>query len=240
LLVAATSNSSDGDVSNHIGTAANIWAINVDSNGHLIWNNCYGGGYCYADAICKGIDGSIWIAGTSSIKGGEVDTAFNLVDTWLVHADSTGNFLNAKVLGSNQQDQGSMVYPLSNGNVIVGGYYGENNGSFASLESYGSFPIVDAFLAVFAPWNQTGVSQVSLVNNIVKIYPNPATEQVTIESQQKGNYEAIVTDVLGTLIYKANFVDKIKISVNSWQTGMYCVQITNDQGYRGVQKLIVQ
>jgi type IX secretion system substrate protein len=242
ILIAANSSSSDGDVMHHITAGMpNIWVLEVDSGNHILWNNCYGGGGGeMPNDICKATDGSIWIAGSAGTKGEEVDTVYGHGEAWFVHADSTGNFLNAKVLGSNQQDQGSMVYPLSNGNVIVGGYYGENNESFASLESYGSFPIVDAFLAVFAPWNQTGVSQVSLVNNIVKIYPNPATEQVTIESQQKGNYEAIVTDVLGTLIYKAHFVDKIKISVNSWQTGMYYVRITNDQGYRSVQKLIVQ
>ena len=237
VIIAGATASTDGDVTHSFGTGGEIWVINVDSSNHIVWNNCYGGGgYETSKSICKATDGSIWIAGISSQKGGQVDTVYGNGDAWFVHADSVGNFLNAKVIGSHLGDEGEMIYPLSNGNVIAGGYYSDSGGAFTNTY-YGMF---DVFLAVLAPWNQTGVKEINLVNNAIKIYPNPATEQVTIEVEQKGNYGITITDVVGRLIYKSSFIGTTKIAVNEWPRGMYSVQVTGEDGYRSVQKLVVQ
>ena len=45
LLIAAATNSSDGDVTHHIsGTTSNIWLVDIDHSGNIVWDNCYGGG----------------------------------------------------------------------------------------------------------------------------------------------------------------------------------------------------
>jgi len=45
VIIATISGSDDGDVSHQIDTGGfDIWAIDVDSNNHILWNNCYGGG----------------------------------------------------------------------------------------------------------------------------------------------------------------------------------------------------
>jgi len=68
-----------------------------------------GGSNCYPKAICKATDGSIWIAAVSTLIGGQVDTQYGGDDAWFLHISDTGNVINAKVLGSDQDDRGMMV-----------------------------------------------------------------------------------------------------------------------------------
>jgi len=237
VIIAGASSSTDGDITVFPSFGCPIWALEVDSNKNITWNNCYGGGggNCYANAICKATDGSIWVAGVSTDAGGEADSAYGRDDAWFVHTDSTGDFINAKVVGSHLWDRGTMVYPLSNGNVIAGGFYDTAGGSFSN-NWYGGD---DAFLTVFSPWT-TGITQLQEGDNEIKLYPNPSNEMVTIESGNTESYDLAVTDIVGKLVYKTNFNSKIAMPVNNWQAGIYFVQVVGADGYRCVQKLIVQ
>jgi len=239
IIIGGTSSSSNGDVHHYAGGGSDYWALDVDSSNNILWDNCFGGaGNAYVVSICKATDGSIWINGLSNGQGGEIDTVYDVLngDAWLVHADSAGNFLNAKVLGSTGYDKGTMVYPLSNGSVLAGGFYSDNNGSFDSLTYYGGS---DAFLAIFSPAT-SGIKQINTINNSVKIYPNPANDEVKVETANKNNSEIAITDVLGRIIYGAKLKGEIKIQVTDWKKGIYFVQVISDGGYKEVQKLIVQ
>ncbi len=238
VIVTASTTSTDGDVIHLAGPRQNIWALAVDSNNNIVWNNCYGGGPgdCYPNAICRATDGSIWIASVSYLKYGEIDTAYGNGDAWFVHADSIGDFINAKVLGSYQDDRGTMIYPLSNGNVIAGGFYSATGGTFPNI-FYGAD---DAFLSIFAPWNQTVVKQVSTINNEMRIYPNPAINEVTIEISKRGNYDILITDVIGKTVYKTILTDKLKIPVIDWNKGLYYVQVISENGFKTTKKLLVE
>jgi hypothetical protein len=238
ILISADIYSSDSDVTHHIGSGENIWIVDVDSNGHIVWNNCYGGSTnrCYPSALCKSIDGSIWIAGVSDHKYGEIDTAFGRDDAWFVHTDSVGNFINAKVLGSSNDDRGMMVYPLSNGHVLGGGFFMAGDGSFASSTSYGGF---DAFLAEFAPENQTLVSTFT-ANGGASIYPNPCTAFTTIETTGTSQTHLSITDITGRPIYRAYITGSLKLNTAHFPKGIYLVQLTSTLGTRSTQKLVVQ
>ena len=241
IIIAGASNSLDGDRTVFPSYGCPIWALQVDSNNHILWNNCYGGGglNCYANAICKGIDGSIWIAGVSTLKGGQVDTGYGTDDAFFLHTDSGGNVINAKVLGSSQVDRGMMVYPLSNGNIIAGGFYEAAGGTFPNI--YYGIPgsSSDAFLTIFEPWS-TGIKHVISENDLIEIYPNPTDKQVTIEFLQKNNYTIIITDVLGQIVYQASFIGKTNIVVNEWRRGLYYVQVISDNGFKTLKKLLVE
>ena len=233
VIIAGNTNSHDGDITHYVG---GIWVLDVDNSGAIRWNNSYGnGGAESPTSICKAIDGSIWIAGTSGTKGGEIDTVYGNTDSWFVHTDSIGNFLNAKVLGSHKQDVGTMIYPLSNGNIIAGGHYDTTGCVFPFIAWGGG----GAFLTIFAPWPES-VREINAINNVIKIYPNPANEKVTVETTEKENYTVIVTDVVGRKLYNGTLIGQLQIPVNNWRAGIYYVQVNNAEGYRSEQKLIVQ
>ncbi len=164
IIVCGATNSHDGDVTHYAG---GVWLVDVDSNGTIIWDNTYGNnGAESPNAVCKATDGSIWVAAVSGSAGGQIGAAFGNNDAWFIHVDSTGNFINAKVLGSDGDDRGEMVYPLSNGSVIAGGFYSDSGGTF-HVPFYGES---DAFIAVFDP-QTTNVKELLPDNSTVHIFP---------------------------------------------------------------------
>ena len=237
VIIAAVSSSTDGDVTNHINPGENIWIISVDSGGHVLWNKCYGGGGdCYPNSICKAADGSIWIAGVhSNSSGGEVDTAYGRDDAWFVHTDNAGNLINARVLGSHTWDRGMLVYPLPNGNVIAGGFYGAGDGAFSTVY-YGSD---DVFLAELGPYNQAAITNINGKGADIKMYPNPASAFINLETGQE-NVDVLVTDAVGRALFSARLTEKLQVPVNAWAKGIYFVQMRDGEGGKAVRRLIVQ
>ena len=242
VIIAGASNSLDGDRTHFPSFGCPIWALEVDSNKNILWDNCYGGGggNCYANSICKATDGSIWIAGVSSIVGAEVDTNIGRDDAWIVHTDSIGNFLNARVLGSTLWDRGMMIYPLSNDNVITGGFYDTSGGAFSSVMTYSSYPNSNAFLTILSPFNQTFVSPITNEQEHFKMNPNPSKDKVTIIADFKRNTEITITDMLGKTVYKSSMIDTLQVSVYGWHPGIYYVQLINENGLKETKKLLVE
>ena len=246
IIIAGATSSLDVDVTVYPSYGCPIWALEVDSNKNVLWDNCYGGGgsNCYPNAICKATDGSIWIAGVSTLKGGQVDSGYGRDDAFFIHTDSVGKFINAKVLGSHLWDRGMMVYPLSNGNVIAGGFYDTSGGSFNSLVTYTTYPNSNAFLTVFET-HTTNIAEVHSKNNKAEIYPNPTTEKINIKLSRSisDHYRIVISNIMGKQVYDhilQNHEEYLAVSINNWQTGMYYVEVMDEDGYRSVQKLIVE
>jgi hypothetical protein len=197
----------------------------------------------YPHAICIATDGSIWITGVSSTAGGEVDTFYGgNNDAYIVHADGNGVFLSAKVLGSTplNGDAGNAIFPLPGGLVFMGGYYASNNGSFSFLPAVEPMPagILNAFTAVFAPWT-TDIKYVRLRGD-VKIFPNPAKEQVEVILSNSEKSILRIVDVSGKLVYQGVIKNEKTISVSGWSKGIYYVQVVNRKEEMSVQKMMVQ
>ena len=74
----------------------------------------------------------------------------------------------------------------------------------------------------------------------ISVYPNPANEEVTITAKNNNTYTLVITDVLGRSVYKGNFKGRVQLALNNWQSGFYYVQVVSEDGYKEVQKLIVQ
>ncbi len=236
VIVAGATNSQDGDISHPISLFDQFWMMQIDSNQNIVWDKCYGGGggYCFPNSVCRALDGSIWTAGVSSSLGIGIDSAYGSTDAWILHTDSVGNFLNAKVLGSSGQDWAYIIHPLSNGAVLTGGYYEAHDRSFESIDSFG---YIDAFLAVFAPW-ATSVPQISPTENYIKVYPNPATDVVNISSV-KGFVATEIYSSVGLLMWKAVKAENAQVKVADWPRGVYYVQMTDENAFRITKKLVV-
>jgi hypothetical protein len=79
------------------------------------------------------------------------------------------------------------------------------------------------------------------MDNCMKIYPIPAKEVLHIDARVPGNYEAVITDVLGKEVWKGNIQYQSTINVASWSSGVYNLKLINTDG-SGVyyRKLMVQ
>lgn len=240
VLIAGGAASEDGDVSQKVNSiGSNIWLINMDSDGDILWDKCYGGaGQEYANSVCWGTDGTIWVMGSSQTAAGQVKYGYGDKDAWIVHADSDGNFLNAKVLGSGKKDVGAMIYPLSDGSVLGGGYFTNKSGLFSPYPFYGGGS--DAFLVKFANW----ANEIYTVtpNTSISISPNPATDVIQIQRHFGGTAKISVVDIMGRTVYREKSNSRnIQIPISDWHSGMYYVQVADEFGNRvGVQKVVVR
>ncbi len=237
MVIGGAARSNDGDVTHHFGSGSVFWIVNIDSNGTQLWDSCYGGGgYESPNSMCKAADGSLWLVGVSSAKGGTVDTDYGNENAWFLHIDSNGKFINAKVLGSHNDDRGMMVYPLSNGNVIGGGFFQAQDGAFANATFYGG---VDGFLVEFTSEPDL-VKQIKTITGIVNIYPNPVGDILTISAERNSRYNLEVNDVIGRIIYKSAFIGTANIVVSGWVKGVYILSLTDDDGGKIIERIVLQ
>ena len=82
-----------------------------------------------------------------------------------------------------------------------------------------------------------GIDEISKKDD-VKIYPNPASNVLTIECTVQGA-ELKMMDVLGNEIKKEKFNNKTQIDVSDLKQGVYFLNITGLKGFI-IKKIIVQ
>ena len=235
VLVVSGTYSNDGDVHNSHG-GEDIWLVDVDSSNNILWDNCYGGvSEEYPNTMCRGMDGTIWIAGKSYLASGEVATAYGKDDAWIVHTDSVGNFLNAKVIGTSSWDQATMISPLNNGNVMVGGYYSDSvGGNIPTTTWYGRY---DVFLAILEPWN-VGINEVQTINSYGTIYPNPAHDKVYINKVFE-NQSYRILNVIGSVIQQGELKQGDNtISTQGLASGVYVLELKDNDGVKEWRRVV--
>ena len=61
-----------------------------------------------------------------------------------------------------------------------------------------------------------------------KVYPNPTTDFINIELQQKNKIEYKLSDLQGKAVLQGKFTEKInKIDLNKLPNGIYALTLTN-------------
>lgn len=128
-LVAGSTNSEDGDVTDYHGwdtssNAKDAWIVDLTSTGSISWKKCFGGkrGDVFFDLRILP-DQSFIAVGETSSKDGDVSYLNGVSsDCWLVNFNKDGNILWEKTYGSNNVDYGLTLFPTLNGNFVIGGF----------------------------------------------------------------------------------------------------------------------
>jgi uncharacterized surface protein with fasciclin (FAS1) repeats len=70
------------------------------------------------------------------------------------------------------------------------------------------------------------------INNVsISMYPNPASDYITIDSKENGNY--VILDIMGAIVAEGN-VSNNKVSISSLNNGTYIVKFSTESGvYQG-------
>lgn len=71
----------------------------------------------------------------------------------------------------------------------------------------------------------------------IKIYPNPAKEQVSISGSE--NSKVLITNQYGKVVYENNLSGELMINIANWKKGIYFVNIHTSER-KTVKKLIVE
>ncbi|MFZ4546161.1 MAG: carbohydrate binding domain-containing protein [Bacteroidales bacterium] len=87
----------------------------------------------------------------------------------------------------------------------------------------------------------TGLTQLNFFDGVIKTYPNPAMNYITIEATNSGYTisNAKIIDLQGKIIYyENNLKSKSNINISNLQTGLYLVKLTYENGAVSDHKFI--
>lgn len=148
LLMVGASESNDFDVSNSRGSY-DFWAVRVDQQGNLLWEQSYGGSEIdIAYAATATTDGGYLLAGDTRSNDLDVTNFIGSADVWLVKIDDSGNLQWQKTLGGSNFESARAITPYNDGYAITGGSRsadgnvttnaGQNDIWIATLDSSGN------------------------------------------------------------------------------------------------------
>ena len=144
-FIGATSNSNDGDVSGHHGSAttSDCWIIKLDEKGNKLWQRSFGGSL--DDGVARIIptsDNGFLFAARSNSNDGDVTGHHGSVsnsDIWIVRIDSLGKILWQKSYGGSGTDAPFGLSRTDDNDYVIAGYSNSNDGDVSG--NHGGYDI---------------------------------------------------------------------------------------------------
>ena len=143
FVIAGRSSSNDGEVTNHHGTTqySDLWIVKLNNSGNLQWQKSLGGSLNDgAYSIQQTLDGGFIAGGTSTSSDGDVTLHYGSFvdnDIWIVKIDSVGNLIWEKTLGGTGTDWLHYIQQTNDGEYILAGYTGSDDGDLMGLRGRG-------------------------------------------------------------------------------------------------------
>ncbi|KQT17576.1 hypothetical protein ASG31_09250 [Chryseobacterium sp. Leaf404] len=223
-IFAGSSQSNDGDVSGHHGSAISYdaWIVKLNVNGIIQWQKSLGGtGGDGAYSIKEMPNGGYTFAGySSSTDGDTVGNSGGSGNFWIVRINNVGNIIWQKSMGGSLLDYGQSMSQTTDGGFIMNGRSFSDNGDVSF--HYGNPTYSDIWVVKVAPEVlSTDEKEYEKFN----IYPNPATEKLFISdlfSDEK--YE--IYSVTGQMV-KTGKTSQSSVDVHDLAKGIYFVEIKN-------------
>lgn len=123
FLIAAYTNSTDGDITGNKG-AKDIWIIKLNSEGDLVWEKCYGGNFNEESrSVLKLSDGYL-VGGMSESINADVSGhhgSSTYYDLWVFKIDLNGSLIWNKSFGGINNEYAAQMIPLNDGNFLITG-----------------------------------------------------------------------------------------------------------------------
>ena len=121
FIILGYTRSIDGDVTTNFGSS-DIWVINCDINGEILWQKSYGGSESETgESISRTFDGGFIVGGYSYSNDGDLTENKGYCDGWVVKLDSVGNLEWELSVGGSEEDRiRDVVQLLDSSFVFVG------------------------------------------------------------------------------------------------------------------------
>ena len=161
------------------------------------------------------------------------------VITWANPADITnGTLLSALQLDASSGVAGTMVYNPSTGTKLAVGNNQNLSVEFIPADTL-DYKSVSKTVSINVLAGPNGISPIASTN--LKLYPNPATDNLNIESAENISLITIIR-IDGAVVFEERAINntKVSVSVQGLSPGLYFISITNASGSTVVNKLIVK
>lgn len=240
FIIAALSESNDGDVIGHHGSTNNsdYWILKLDADGNIEWQKSLGGDFGdVPNYIEQTNDGGYIIVGNSSSENGDVTGNHGFIDYWVVKINSTGIIEWQRSYGGSAEDYGRSIKQTSDGGYIVVGFTTSVDGDVTDKSrvmdrDYWALKLGNTGQII---WTKSlGGSDTDMANSV---YENKDNEYIIAGHSSSSNGD--VNDHYG--LYNSDFwIVKVSNSGNvvwkksyggSSTDNAYAVQQTLDGGY---------
>lgn len=84
-----------------------------------------------------------------------------------------------------------------------------------------------------------GIAEIALADNKVLVYPNPATDKISVSLSNKEESEVLIYDQMGRLIHSEKINSSAQIHTQSWSRGIYFVKVKGKNS-TGTTKIVLQ
>lgn len=267
--------SNDGDVSG-LHSSQDAWTVKLDSSGNLQWEKCLGGtsgewGMC----IEQTNNGGFVTVNTTNSQDGDVLNNFGSYDFWIVKlaTDPLPLQITNYFLRQTQRNKIENIWQTAN-EINVSHFNVQSSKDGKKFNNIGQLKannknLNNYLFADYKPqletneivyyrieavdkdgnihYSETKQLAIGRAQNTINIFPNPATDFVTIETQNAK--QLLIIDFLGNIIKQVNYLlepqsqglkQKITINTKQYTKGVYYIKAYYNNGTFQIEKLLVQ
>lgn len=132
-LLAGSTDSTDGDVTSMHGPGE-AWLVKLDAGGEIQWQRTYGGSSDeIANDITHTLDGGYFLVCSSLSNDGDLSENQGNYDIWVVKVDPLGEIEWKRSMGGSNADFGLSGQQLMNGDYVIAGSTGSNDGDITGF-----------------------------------------------------------------------------------------------------------
>ncbi len=241
LLSGMTFSDVSGERKDTLKGFSDYWLVKLDKTGNIEWEKRYGGSNetmgeaaLHLHQLANGdlIAGGMSSAANSADK---TDDCRGDHDYWIFSLECTVDTsvtANDITLTAAQAGAGYKWIDCSTGQPVPNAdgqsFTPDNTGDYKLLITQKGCTDTSACYHVEIP---VGISDLSGNTSGISLYPNPATNQVSVRSATPVGMVRIVSIMGATMLeYNANGLQEISLDLNGFATGIYTVQIETANG----------
>jgi hypothetical protein len=244
LLVESTM-SNDGDMLNSgYHGKFDVWIARLDFSGNIIWQKCYGGSNDdIPNDISKTSDGGFMIF--ANTESWDCDVVGNIPDEdpsiWIFKINGDGDLIWQQPIRGDGFEGCHGVVKINDDKYVMAGYmslspsYDVVCSNFVPLSYYN-------FYALEIEVTYVG-DEIYFQDSMIKLYPNPATDEITVELAEKISNTPVSIDIINmtgsVLQHHEQFTCTKTYNIEMLPEGLYIIRMENKKCVSYI-KLIVK
>jgi len=212
-----------------------IFVVKYDESGNILWaKNAGGVNNDEVMSICTDVAGNLYMTGfynSPSISFGS--HKLNNTSQWdaygdifAVEYDISGNAIWAKSANGSFIDKGMGISVDKTGNSYITGQFSSSELTFDNTVLANNTYSSHIFVAMLGTF--TGTQDLDAGTDFIRIYPNPASDILTIENTANQNEYISIYNIQGQLMLQSTIGQgKSMIDIKGLTNGVYIIKIDN-------------
>lgn len=225
-IIGGRSNSNiSGDKTDDSNGSTDVWLLEIDSEGSIVWQKTIGGSNSEGTQALVAIPGTGYLIASDSlspVSGDKTEDSFGF-DYWMIKVDQTGNILDQNTIQATETDVVLGVDLAHESGYVVVGYGDSDIGLDKNEDGQGYFDIWVLKLDLPLSVDQFEDSSIS-------VFPNPASEHLSIISNEGQINRLRLHNMLGQEVYTSNGrkSSEYQVVLNQFAKGVYLLTIETD------------